>query len=216
MPILPVVTSKEFLPSLRPEPIDSGTPLTHLTSVRPPRQPTPQAWHGCGVPPALGMWQLSSAWQLEVRPRLSDSRAFWCKAHTNVVSTANCDPPLRGRPSTTTSSLRASATPGIARSKSLMNTFVRTRPLASLLKRESLATQHPNPSARCMMVAKDVEETATWATALRNGKRLSQTTEENYPEQVRRDRCHIARWESCQGCTCSRPCLGPDQSLLLI
>ena len=55
-----------------------------------------------------------------------------CNVHTMVVSTANCDPPLRGRPSTTTSSLRPSATPGIARSISLRNTFVRTRPFASL------------------------------------------------------------------------------------
>ena len=129
MPVLPDASSKESLPSLMHAPADSGSPLSPLTSVRPPRQPTPQAWHGCGVPPALGMWQLSSAWQPEVRPRLSPLRAVWeCRPH------AMRTPWWCPLPTAVHHHLKS---PSVCHSRHCqihvpLNTFVRTRPFASL------------------------------------------------------------------------------------
>ena len=56
---------------------------------------------------------------------------------TMVASTANCAPPYSGKPSTATSSRRASARSGISKSRSLTRTFVVTRPLASRHTRAS-------------------------------------------------------------------------------
>ena len=60
-----------------------------------------------------------------------------------MVSMANCAPPKRGSPSTTTSSLRASAT-GTCKSNSLTSMFVVTRPPASLQTRAA-ADSTANP-----------------------------------------------------------------------
>ena len=65
-------------------------------------------------------------------PRQSDQLSVW-RCRRNGWRSREWHPmPLarhqRGRPSTTTSSLRASTTPGWVRSRSLVNTFVVTRP----------------------------------------------------------------------------------------
>ena len=62
---------------------------------------------------------------------LCDDPSQW-RAHTTVVSTTNWHLPNKGRPSTTTSSLRPSAALGSARSKSRTMMLVVTLPPASL------------------------------------------------------------------------------------
>ena len=67
-----------------------------------------------------------------------------CRIPTNVVSTASCRPPYRGRPSTTTSSRRASPTWGNSMSKSRSMMLVRTRPPPSLqMRATTLSTAKP-------------------------------------------------------------------------
>ena len=116
---------------------------------------------------------------------------------TRVASTANCAPPKRGKPSTTTSSLRVSTTPGWIKSRSLIITFVVT-------------CQDSCPRARCSVVATRVKWTATPAGRRSQGERKTKSVKEDHPEQLGWDFRESAR-RACGQCQPSSiPSLRPD------
>ena len=141
----------------------------------------------------------------------SRGRPSVCKAQTSVVSTASWAPPCR--PSTTTSSLRASAI-GTSKSVSFTSMLVRTRPPAS---RHILAATHSKAKCTsCTMMATEVKWTATSAVGHRQGESLLETTQEDHAEEV--GGIVVSRlvgaavsaapapapaWERTSACTCS-------------
>ena len=77
-----------------------------------------------------------------------------CKALKSVVSTASCAPPCSGRPSTTTSKLRASSSVAVGKSMS----HTKTRPVGRAVK----AAPAPGPrSSMCQSVPGGCLETCT-------------------------------------------------------
>ena len=101
----------------------------------------------------------------------------------HLVSIASWAPPCRGSPSTTTSNRLPSNRLGSVRSMSRTNVQTNTcsafpaNPCCRRLQRPTPSPQHPCCCAGCTVVAKSVEWTATPATANRNGKGQSKSSD---------------------------------------
>ena len=206
-PVRPAFSSTALRHALEPWPTDSETLVFHWTIARPLPPPEQPADLCCWGRPGYALTFLRFA-SFRATPssnatfRLGMPSAY--NAHTNVVSTTNCAPPRSGKPSTTTSDLRASTAPGSGKSMSLTSTLVLTSSCLSANPRRHAVQCKPSGTG-CTMMAKGVEETATSATPLREGERLT-TAEEHHAKQVRKDGLLTARGNCGEGCcTSSRP-----------
>ena len=167
---------------------------SHPTTSRParvlPRQLRDKCVPSSGEQPLL---------KLISRRCTSFGCAIPSQGQTRVVSIANYAPPKRDNPSATTSRRRVSLTLNQVTSKSQTVTFVETRPPASLLpcaaahSNASLRLpKHANLRARSSMMAKDVEETTTSASATGQGDGKTSAATEQETKRLRVDPTHTA------------------------
>ena len=108
----------------------------------------------------LGELVPCASWQPRVPRRLVHKRPLLgppspCKALTSVVSTATWAPPCNGRPSTTTSNLRASSSVAVGRSVPHKNicadsaTCLSADSGSGTFQRKTSATEHPGTGTCC-------------------------------------------------------------------
>ena len=137
------------------------------------------------------------------------------RGQTRVVSIANYAPPKRDNPSATTSRRRVSLTLNQVTSRSQTITVVEPRSPASLLpcaaaySNASLRLRSTPTAARSSMMAKDVEETTTSASATGQGARKTQAATKQETKRLRVDPTHTAGREGCEDSRRHWATLGP-------